>query len=134
MVDSSGPAIALDKLAFIVSLAREFDVKVAPEEPDPEAGPDEDDMVSSVLEDCGDDPAEEELRTFIDELDEDEQIDLVALVWLGRGDGEPSDWDGLRSEAERAHNDRTAEYLMGMPLLADYLEEGMNALGLSGET
>ena len=134
MADSTGPEIAADKLSFIVSLAREFDVKVAPEEPDPEAGTDDDDIPSHVLEDHDDDPAEAELRTFIDELDEDEQIDLVALVWLGRGDGEASDWESLRAEAAEAHNDRTADYLMGMPILGDYLEEGMNAFGLSSES
>ncbi len=134
MVDSSGPAIALDKLSFIVSLAHEFDVKAVPDEPDPESASDDDDIASSILEDRGDDPAEEELRTFIDELDEDEQIDLVALVWLGRGDGEASDWNTLRSAAEEAHNDRTADYLMGIPVLGDYLEEGMSAFGLSTET
>jgi hypothetical protein len=56
-------------------------------------------------------------------LNEDEQIDLVALAWLGRGDGTIDDWDELRAEAARAHNKRTAAYLPGMPLLADHLEE-----------
>ena len=134
MADATGPAIAVDKLCFIVALAREFDVKVEREEPESDSGPDEDDVPVSVLEDLGDDPAEQELGTFIDELDEDEQIDLVALVWLGRGDGEASDWDSLRSEAESAHNDRTAEYLMGIPLVADFLEDGMSAFGLSCES
>ena len=64
-------------------------------------------------------------------LNEDEQIDLVALAWLGRGDGELENWDDLRGEASRAHNDRTADYLLGMPLLADYLEEGLSQFGES---
>ena len=36
-------------------------------------------------------------------------------------------------EAQRAHNKRTAEYLLGMPLLADYLAEGLAAFGESVE-
>ena len=70
----------------------------------------------SVLEDHKDDPVVFELRGFIGALTEDEQIDLVALAWLGRGDGSLADWEELRAEGARAHNKRTASYLLGMPL------------------
>jgi hypothetical protein len=133
MAKEPRPEIAVDKLCYIVSLAREFDVKVAPSELDPGSNP-ADDKQSAVLEDHADDPSEEELRVFIDELDEDEQINLVALVWLGRGDGEPADWDALRDEAASAHNDRTADYLLGIPLLAEFIESGMSAFGLYCES
>jgi hypothetical protein len=66
-------------------------------------------------------------------LNEDEQVDLVALAWLGRGDGEIEDWSELRAEAARAHNKRTARYLLGMPMLADYLEEALSKFGHSPE-
>ncbi len=56
----------------------------------------------------------------------DEQIDLVALMWLGRGDGDLDNWRELRAEASRAHNNRTASYLIGTPMLADYLEEALS--------
>jgi len=85
----------------------------------------------SVLEDHRDDPVEQELRGFIGALTEDEQIDLVAMAWLGRGDGTIDDWDELRAEASRAHNNRTASYLLGMPLLPDHLEEALSLFGLS---
>jgi hypothetical protein len=133
MADISGPAVAADKLCFIIALAHDFDVKVAVTEEDTGSNP-ADDGQRAVLEDHEDDPAEEELRVFIDELDVDEQIDLVALVWLGRGDGEIADWVSLRSQAADAHNERTSDYLMGIPLLADYLETGMSAFGLSCES
>lgn len=133
MANIAGPAVAVDKLCFIIALAHGFDVKDAVTEEDTGSNP-TDDGQRAVLEDHEDDPVEEELRVFIDELDEDEQIDLVALVWLGRGDGEISDWDSLRSDAADAHNDRTSDYLMGIPLLADYLEVGMNAFGLFCES
>jgi hypothetical protein len=48
---------------------------------------------------------------------------LVALTWLGRGDGELSDWNDLRNEAARLHNNRTAAYLLGNPMLGDHLEQ-----------
>ena len=75
----------------------------------------------------------EELTSFIDSLSEDEQIDLVALAWLGRDDYVASDWPAVREDAAAAHNDRTAEYLIGIPLLGDFLEEGLSMLGYSCE-
>jgi hypothetical protein len=110
--------------------AREFDVKDVVTNPEDSSSA-TDDAMASVLEDRSDDPVAQELRGFISALNEDEQIDLVALTWLGRGDGTIADWDDLRAEASRAHNSRTAAYLLGIPLLADYLEEGMAQFGLS---
>jgi hypothetical protein len=64
-------------------------------------------------------------------MNEDEQIDLVTLTWLGRRDGTVGDWDELRGQAAQAHNKRTAAYLLGIPLVADYLEEALSQFGLS---
>jgi hypothetical protein len=80
----------------------------------------------SSKEDHREDPVADEIRGFIGALNEDEQMDLVALAWLGRGDGTIDDWDELRAEAARAHNKRTAAYLLGMPLLADHLDEALS--------
>jgi len=66
-------------------------------------------------------------------LSEDEQIDLVALAWLRRDDYSAADWPEVRQEAASAHNRRTAQYLLGMPLLGDFLEEGLSMLGYSCE-
>ena len=79
------------------------------------------------------DPVYAELRSFINGLTEDEQIDLVALAWIGRGDGGIAEWDSIREEAARTHNNRTAEYLLGMPLLPDYLEDALSELDHSCE-
>ncbi len=86
-----------------------------------------------MLEDHEDDPVAEEITSLINSLSEDEQIDLVALAWLGRDDYSAGDWPTVREEAARAHNERTAEYLLGMPLLGDFLEEGLSMLGYSCE-
>ena len=101
-------------------------------EPDPGSNATDDGMLS-VLEDHTDDPVRSELIAMIRGLNQDEQIDLVALAWLGRGDGDLDDWQDLRAEAARAHNKRTAEYLLGMPLLGDYLEEALSQFGHSTE-
>ena len=87
----------------------------------------------SVLEDRKEDPVRAELVSLIHDLNEDEQIDPVALTWLGRGDGGIENWDELRAEASRAHNKRTATYLLGMPLLSDHLEEALSIFGHSTE-
>ena len=70
---------------------------------------------------------------MINSLSVDEQIDLVALAWLGRDDYSAADWPAVREEAARAHNQRTADYLLGTPLLGDFLEEGLSMLGYSCE-
>lgn len=76
------------------------------------------------------DSTRDELVELIQGLNVDEQVELVALAWLGRGSYTAEEWPDAVAEASRAHNDRTAEYLLGMPLLADYLEEGLAAFGL----
>ena len=125
-------SISSDKVCHIVVKAREFDVQDVETDPD-SASNATDDAMLSVLESHGDDPTYKELVAFIDGLSEDEQIDLVALTWLGRGDGVLEDWPELRREAQRAHNNRTAAYLLSKPMLADHLEEGLSAFGGSCE-
>ena len=125
-------SISPEKICFIVMKAREFDVKDVVTDPDDGSNASDDKMIS-VLEDHRDDPVQQELRGFIGALTEDEQIDLVAMAWLGRGDGDIGDWDALRAEAARAHNNRTASYLLGMPQLSDFLEEALSDFGGSCE-
>jgi hypothetical protein len=123
-------SIALAKVCFIIMKAKEFDAKDEVTEPDPGSNP-SDDKGAAILEDHDDDPVEEEISSLISELTVDEQVDLVALAWLGRDDYDASDWPSVRIEAAGAHNKRTAEYLCGMPLLADYLADGLSILGHS---
>ncbi len=124
--------ISVEKVCFVVIKAKEYDAKDEVTEVDPGSNP-SDDKDISVLEDHEDDPVVEELTSFINSLSEDEQIDLVTLAWLGRDDYSASDWPAVREEAARAHNQRTAEYLLGMPLVGDFLEEGLSMLGYSCE-
>jgi hypothetical protein len=124
--------ISPEKVCFIVIKAREFAVKDAVTEPDPGSNP-SDDKMTSVLEDHADDPVMQELLSFMGDMSEDEQIDLVALAWLGRGDYTAEDWPTVRAEAADAHNDNTPAYLLGTPMLGDFLEEGLGLLGYSCE-
>ena len=128
-------AISAEKVAYLIEKAREYDVKEADSDPDSGSNPTDDDAID-VLEDDGSDPAGQELEGIIRALNEDEQIDLIALTWLGRGDGEPDDWDELRARAVEARAEyqtpqrETAHYLLGEPMLGDLLADGLDAFGV----
>jgi uncharacterized protein DUF3775 len=79
-----------------------------------------------------DELAARELRSFIVALSDEQQVDLVVLMWLGRGDGVLDDWDDLRDEAFRQHDDRAVGHLLSEPLLSDHLEEGLSQFGFAG--
>ncbi|MBB6181281.1 DUF3775 domain-containing protein [Pseudorhizobium flavum] len=119
--------IAVEKVCFLIIKAREFDVKEEDTDPDTGSNP-TDDREVTVLEDTADDPVEEELRSLIDDLSIEEQIDLVAICWLGRDDANAA-WTEIRAQAAEVYNRHTASYLLGDPLLADHLAEGLSALG-----
>lgn len=124
--DSPTLDIASDKLAFIIEKAREFDVKESDSDPDSGSNAN-DDGNADVLEDKADDSTREELVGAIRELNDDERAELVALAWLGRGTYDLDEWTEAVSTAKLEHGKRTAEYLIGLPLLGDYLEDGMAA-------
>lgn len=127
-------SIARDKVCFIVVKVREFDVKDVPTIPDNASDPPDDAMVEVLEDRPDDDPVLQELAAFINAMNVDEQMDLVTLAWIGRGDGSLVDWDRLRGLAATEHNRRTtARYLLGMPLLGDFLAEGLAQFGYSCE-
>ncbi len=124
--------ISPEKVAFLIEKAREFDVKELDSDPDSGSNGADDEMID-VLEDNGRDPVMRELTGFINALTEDEQIDLVALMRLGRGDGTIDEWQDLRREAADGRNDgdgKAASYLLGEPMLGDLLAEGLDAFGI----
>jgi hypothetical protein len=123
-------AISPEKVAFLIQKAREFDVKETDTDPDSGSNGSDDEMID-VLEDNGRDAVVRELTGFINALSEDEKLDLVTLMRLGRGDGGPGEWQELRREAAEGNNGRTARYLLGQPMLGDLLAEGLGELGLS---
>jgi hypothetical protein len=121
-------AISAEKVRFLIEKTREFDVKEGASDPDSGSNPADDNMVD-VLADNSDDPVVREIAGFINAMSEDERVDLVALMRLGRGDGAIEEWDDLRREAADGSNNRTTSYLLGEPLVSDYLAEGLDAFG-----
>ena len=124
--------IPLEKLAYIITKAREFDAQVPPVDDDSGSNP-SDDAEWDVLEAGADNPAHQELVDALNSLTDPERIEVLALTWLGRGDYSKEDWREVLEEALRIHDEKETEYLMGTPLLADYLEEGLSQLGYSIE-
>lgn len=130
--DDSPLSISPEQVCFLIIKAREFDAKDVVTEPDPASNP-SDDRDAAVLEDHRDDPVVQEIADFVNALSEDQQIDLVTPTWLGRDDYTADDWPTVREEAARAHNRRTAVYLLGIPMVGDFLEEGLSMMGYSCE-
>jgi hypothetical protein len=125
----AGLEISTDKIGFVIAKAREMAAKVAAWDD----GATSDHDAESILEDFSDDATQAELKEFIRDLNEDEQASLVALAWIGRGSFAPEELEEALTTARTERTNRTEDYLLGMPLLPDYLEEGLDRLGYSVE-
>jgi Protein of unknown function (DUF3775) len=127
-------AVSIDpeQVCFMIIKAKELDAKVEPDDPDSGSNP-ADDREIDILEDVADDPTLQELTEAIDALNDDQRAELLAMVWTGRGDFEPSDWELALTQAAETADETLASYLVGTPLLGDLLEEGYSQLGYSCE-
>lgn len=139
--------IAIEKVCDFIVRVKGFDATVPAGEADPDSDladvtirevPEdevsEDEVVEDeVSEDYAGDSAFAELKEFLDALNEEELYNLVALTWLGRGTYDKDEWQSALDEARSAHNDHTADYLLGTPLIGTYLEDGLDQLGYSCE-
>jgi len=114
----------------LIDLAREFHAQeevVIPEEP----GNPGDDWARQILASHGDDASILEFNSIIRDLEPDQQFQLVALMWLGRGDYDMDEWwDAVEYAAENA-SPATPQYLIAHPLLAEFLTDGLEMFGLS---
>ena len=122
--------ISPEKVGFLIEKAREFDVKEGASDPDSGSNGADDEMID-VLDDNGRDPVVREITGFINALTMDEQLDLNALMQLGRGDGTIDEWKDLRRDAAEEIDSGAAEYLLGEPMLGDFLADGLDEFGLS---
>lgn len=125
--------IALDKVCELILRARAIDVKEGITDPASGSNPIDDGSID-MLTSSPDDTTEDEFRDVIAGLNDDERIDLIALVYIGRGDLEPEEWGSavrLAREREAASSVSTVDWLLGIPNLADLWDEGLNAMGRS---
>lgn len=112
----------------LIDLAREFHAQDAVELPD-EPGTPEHATSERALEAYAGDSLLQEFRSVVEDLEPDQQQQVVALFWLGRGDYELDEWEDALAYAAEAWNAATADYLVAHPLLADYLIEGLDQHG-----
>jgi len=120
--------ISTNKIARVIMRAREIDAKVARwDTPGDEAGPD------TILESRSSDGTEAELRQYIADLNRDEQASLVAVMWIGRETFSADELEEAIRTAKQEAISPTEDYLLGIPLLSDFLESGLEALGYSVE-
>lgn len=125
--------IALDKVCEFILRAKALDVKEGMTDPASGSNPIDDGSLDSLVT-SPDDTTEEELRDVIAGLNDDERTDLIALVYIGRGDMEPEEWGAavrLAREREDASSVSTADWLIGIPNLGDLLDEGLALMGRS---
>lgn len=123
-------ALPVQTLAFIIEKAREFDALVDDDDADRGSNATDGRMVA-ILEDAPDNPIEQELTTTLRNLHDEELTELLALLWVGRGDFDRESWADALRQAREAKNKRIVRYLVGTPMLGDLIEEGLAELGVS---
>jgi hypothetical protein len=123
------PTINTDKVCFIVVKARELESEDSGVEADA-SNPTDDHFVSVLTEEAFD-TVRAEIASFIEAMDEEQQAELVALAWVGRGDFSADEWETALTEARARHEGPTSAYLLGQPLLSAHLENGLGEFGES---
>lgn len=121
--------INTDIVSHIIQKARAFHVKEEVSFPILPFQSSADNDWLQVLADHNDDFSYQQAVESINKLDLNQQITLVALMYVGRGDYDISEWDQAMEIAKDHWTDKTGEYLLSRPLIADYLEEGLDQLG-----
>ena len=127
MNDKARLDINPETVRYIANMAREFQDQEQVMVGD-EPLTDINEWSGEALVEHHDDPIYSEMKTAIEDLEPDQQVQLVALMWLGRGSFTVGEWAAAVREAGDNWNKKTADYLIGTPLLSDYLEEGLSQL------
>jgi len=128
----------LETICRLILRAKELEAQVpsAGEEETPDDVDDfddEGDQALSVLDDELNESVEEEVRSVLDDLAEDQLAEILALAWVGRGTYDASEWDEAFAEAGDLGLDERIDELLDMPLLGGLLEAGLAAFDYSCE-
>ncbi len=119
------PQISPRRVVHIIVRSRELEAKVGRWDV-----PGDSAEAETILEAKRGDATESELRAFVRRLNDDEKAELVALMWIGRETFEPEEWPDALATARAEATVPTEDYLLGVPLLADYLEAGLEKVGI----
>jgi hypothetical protein len=124
--------IPVETLCYIIAKAREFQAKEEVVIPDSPTSPSED-WALQILADHSGDYTLTELMECVAEMDQRQRAELIALMWVGRGDYAIEDWESAVDDAIGDYSVRAATYLIAHPMVAEDLEEGLIAHGYSCE-
>lgn len=124
--------VSTDIVCRIIDLVKEFQAQEGVVIPATSGGSELDsDAAMQVLAAHADDLTFQQLKTEIDDLEQRQQVELVALTWLGRGDYTAEEWQDVRQQAQEQWSPHTAEYLLATPQVAEYLADGLEQLGFA---
>ncbi len=123
----------LDTVLWVVRSTREFHAKEEVVFPDDSLEGNDGDWAMQILADHGSDLTLQELRMGVHGLDTEQQAELLALKWLGRGDYGPEEWEDARREAKENWCPEIMDRLIATPLISEYLLEALEALGIEHE-
>jgi hypothetical protein len=87
-----------------------------------------DDQVTATLQETDGDLSRDEITQEIESMNDEQQDALVALFWIGRGDAEPADWEQTKALARQQHEGLVSRYLLGKPMVGEYLTEGLEKM------
>ncbi|WP_340314961.1 DUF3775 domain-containing protein [Rhizorhabdus argentea] len=123
--------VSLETICRLIARAREMEAQVPAIENDDEDEPTDTDDPLAALEDESNEAIEDEVRTLLDDLSDDEGAEVLALAMVGRGTFDASEWDEAIEAANEEDADSIIDQLLDMPMLAGYLDAGLAAFDLS---
>lgn len=127
MTDPPELTLSPELVSSLVLRLRAVQGQEAVSDPNSGSNPIDDGMIDTLQASAGD-LSRQEVRQQISGLSPQEQVQLVGLLWVGRGDFEPQEWAAALRQAEERREAPTAEYILGQPLAADFLDEGWDRM------
>lgn len=114
-----------DIVCDIILKIREFQAKEEVVLPEESPSPSDDTDWAQVLAEHEDDLTYQEIQSTLDGLEPDQVWTVIALLFVGRGDFDRSEWASALDEAKNIQLDQAADFILNTPLAADYLKAGL---------
>jgi hypothetical protein len=130
MTETPTLALPSDYLARLIVKTRGLQAREGEVDPNPASNP-TDDGAREALQETRGDLSREEVREELQGLNDRQQAELVALMWIGRGDKEPEEREQTIALARDLKNGPTPRYLLQHPLVAEHWQEGAARLGIA---
>lgn len=118
-----------ESVCRLIELSRAFQAQQSDAFQDDTSDPIDEDAAIQRPAAHEDDISLAEFRTVIEDLEPDQQTEVVALLWLGRGDFQEAEWEEAKRLARDEWTPNTADYLIGHPMLPEYLIAGLAVFG-----